>query len=59
MIKVSYTVRSDDRMGYMEDGEKRFYSMPEVYDFLKRIMINRRIEGKSLIGTPLVEDVQG
>lgn len=59
MIKVSYTVRADDRMGYMEDGEKRFASMPEVFDFLKLIRINRKIEGKVLIGTPIVEDVQG
>lgn len=59
MIKVSYTVRADDRMGYMEDGEKRFSSMPEVFEFLKRVRVNRRIEGKVLIGTPIVEDVQG
>jgi hypothetical protein len=59
MIKVSYTVRADDRMGYMEDGEKRFASMPEVFDFLKRIRVNHRVEGKILVGTPIVEDVQG
>lgn len=59
MIKVSYTYRADDRMGFMENGEKRFSTMPEVYDFLKRVMINRRVDGKLLIGKPLVEDVQG
>jgi hypothetical protein len=57
MIKVSYTVRADDRMGYTEDGEKRFSSMPEVFEFLKRARLNRRIEGKILVGLPLVEDV--
>jgi hypothetical protein len=58
MIKVSYTVRGDGRMGYMEEGEKRFSSMPEVFEFLKRARLNRRIEGKVLIGVPLVEDIQ-
>lgn len=59
MIKVSYTVRANDRMGHMEDGERRFASMPEVFDFLQRIKLNRMIEGKRLVGMPLVEDIQG
>ena len=59
MIKVSYTVRADDRMGYMEDHEKRFDTMSDVFKFLKRVGLHRRVEGKVLIGTPVVEDVRG
>lgn len=56
MIMVSYTVRGDDRMGYMEDHVRRFDSMSEVFDFLKRVMLSRRVEGKIMVGTPVVED---
>lgn len=54
MIKVSYTVRVDDRMGYTEDKVERFNAMSDAYKFLKRVMASRR-----LIGKPIVEDVQG
>jgi hypothetical protein len=57
MIEVQYTVRGDDRLGYLEDHVRRFDSMPEVYDFIKRVMLHRRVDGKLVIGTPLVEDV--
>lgn len=56
MIMVSYTVRGDDRIGYMEDHVKRFDSMSEVFAFLKRVMLSRRVEGKLMVGTPVVED---
>ena len=56
MIKVSYTVRTDDRMGYTEDHVKRFDSMSDVFSFLKRVGLHRRVEGKALVGTPVLED---
>jgi hypothetical protein len=56
MIKVSYFVREDDRTGYMEQREKRFDDMSEVFDFIKRTGMHRRIEGRIIIGTPVVED---
>lgn len=59
MMKVTYTVRNNDRNGYMEDGVKHFNSMPEVFAFLQRINLNRRVEGKVLVGVPVLEDVQG
>lgn len=56
MIMVSYTVRADDRMGYMEDHVKRFNSMTEVFNFLKKVGLSRRVEGKVVVGAPMVED---
>lgn len=58
LIRVSYMVREDDKIGYMEEREKRFDSMSEVFDFLKRVGLHRRVEGKVVIGTPLVEDAR-
>lgn len=57
MIEVQYTVQTNDRLGYLEDHVKLFDSMPDVYDFLRRVMLHRRIDGKLVIGTPLLEDV--
>lgn len=56
MIEVQYTVRGDDETGYLEDHIRRFDTMPEVWDFLRRVMLHRRVDGKLVIGTPILED---
>lgn len=58
MIKVSYMVREDDRLGYTEEREKRFSNMADVFEFIKRVGLHRRVEGRMIIGTPVVEDVR-
>lgn len=57
MIKVSYLVRDNDRLGYTEEHEKRFNNMSDVFEFIKRVGLHRRVEGRMIIGTPVVEDV--
>lgn len=57
MIKVSYMVREDDRLGYTEEREKRFNNMSDVFEFIRRVGLHRRVEGRMIIGTPVVEDV--
>ena len=58
MIKVSYMVREDDRLGYTEEREKRFNNMSDVFEFIRRVGLHRRVEGRMIIGTPVVEDVR-
>jgi len=55
MIKVSYLVRDEDRYnGYTEERIKQFDNMEQVYNFINGVRFNRRVEGRSMIGAPLV-----
>jgi hypothetical protein len=57
MIKVSYMVRDLDRYnGYMEKHEKQFPNMEQVFNFIKFVRLKRHVEGRAVIGSPIVEN---
>ena len=57
MIKVSYMARNEDRFnGYLEEHEKQFENMEQVYNFIKFVRIKRSVEGYTVIGVPIVEN---
>ena len=57
MIKVSYMVRDLDRYnGYMEKHEKQFLNMEQVFNFIKFVRLKQHVEGRAVIGSPMVEN---